>query len=259
MLQLATAPYVCAQDDSLRVATFNIHYANTDLAAIAEAIDEAAPTIVCIQESTRQSERYFRNRYARRFPHQHFAAHRGEYREEGLAFLSSIPLTELRFEPPLAGLFGTYHAKLKFNGMRVNIANVHLSPFLIRRGSGFVEAYQAIQDSEDTHEREIRAILKNVNPNVPTLICGDFNSLSWLTAPKRLVTERFIDSFASVTDDADMHSTWTWPMGRLSLQGRIDYIFHSRHFTTKSSRIIKTNASDHFLLVSTLKVRHNDQ
>jgi endonuclease/exonuclease/phosphatase family metal-dependent hydrolase len=238
----------------LRVATFNIHYANEDLAAIAAAISDADPTIVCLQETNRQSERYFRSTYAGRFPHQHFAAHRGQYLEEGLAILSKVPLSELRFEPPLAGLFGSYYATFKLHGRNVKIANVHLSPFLIRRGSGLIEAYQAIQASEGTHEREIRVILKNVDRGIPMLICGDFNSLSWLVAPKRLINERFTDSFASVTENADALATWSSPFGAVELQGRIDYIFHSRHFTTKSSRIVKTNASDHYLVVSELEI-----
>jgi endonuclease/exonuclease/phosphatase family metal-dependent hydrolase len=257
ILVLATGSNACAQENALCVATLNIHYANEDLAAISAAIDDAAPTILCLQESNRQSERYFRNTYARRFPYQHFAAHRGEYREEGLAILSKVPLTELRFDPPKAGLFGSYFASFKFDGMPVKIANVHLSPFLFRRGSSLAEKYQALHSSEATHEREIQAILDEINSNSPTLICGDFNSLSWLIAPKRLVKAPFVDSFASVTQNADMHATWRWPVNGAHLQARIDYIFHSSHFSTTSSRIIKTNASDHFLLVSTLSARHD--
>jgi endonuclease/exonuclease/phosphatase family metal-dependent hydrolase len=259
ILVVAAASRAFAQNDTLRVATFNINYANENLAAIAAAIDEAAPTIVCIQESNQQSERHFRSTFQKQFPHQHFVAHRGEYLEEGLAILSKVPLSDVRFVPPKSGLFGTYYATFNFSGMSVRIANVHLSPFLIRPGSGFRETYQSLQSSETIRKAEIQLIVEQVDADHATLICGDFNSLSWLVAPKRLVKERFIDSFASVTQNADLHATWRWPVDKPRLHARIDYIFHSNHFTTESSRIAKTNDSDHYLLVSTLKTRPNAQ
>ena len=256
---LAATSNALAQSDSLRVATFNINYANRNLAAIAAAIDDAASTIVCIQESNQKSERHFRSTFLQQFPHQHFIAHRGEYLEEGLAILSKLPLSDVRFVPPKSGLFGTYYATFNLSGKSVRIANVHLSPFLIRPGSGFREAYQALQSSESIRKAEIQAIVEQVDADHPTLICGDCNSLSWFVAPTRLAKERFIDSFASVTQHADLHPTWRWPVDKPRLHARIDYIFHSNHFITESSRIVKTNGSDHFLLVSTLKKRPNAQ
>ena len=53
-------------------------------------------------------------------------------------------------------------------------------------------------------------------------------------------------------------ATWRWPLGRLHIQFRIDYIFHSTHFRTVSSRTISTTGSDHLLVVSEVVLKDSD-
>lgn len=83
-------------------------------------------------------------------------------------------------------------------------------------------------------------------------VLGDFNSISSFKAPQRLTGLGLIDAFASTHDDADSHPTWTWPTRPLPLALRIDYIFHTPHFTTTKAEIIRRDGSDHSLLVAEL-------
>ena len=145
------------------------------------------------------------------------------------------------------GLLGTYFATVTHDNRPVN---VHLSPFGVRRGSTFRQAFQAISAVETVHQTEIESVAAKVDSSHPTLVCGDFNSVSTFSAPLRLVSLGLNDSFASVTEDADSHPTWRWPVGRFHIQFRIDYIFHTNHFTTVSSGIVATTGSDHFLVVT---------
>lgn len=36
-----------------------------------------------------------------------------------------------------------------------------------------------------------------------------------------------------------LHPTWRWPVGKMHVQFRIDYVFHSKHFRTVTSRSSK--------------------
>jgi endonuclease/exonuclease/phosphatase family metal-dependent hydrolase len=85
-------------------------------------------------------------------------------------------------------------------------------------------------------------------------VLGDFNSISTFVAPATLTKAGLIDSFAKAhPDDADAHATWRWPTRPLPIALRIDYIFHTPHFTTTASEIIRREGSDHSLVVSELR------
>lgn len=235
--------------DTLRVATFNINYANLDLPDIQRAIQSADADLVCLQETSRGSEQFLKREFKTIYPHIVFMGYRGRFAAERFGFLSKRPLKEVHYDPPVDGLFGTYFCTINHNKRSVRIVNVHMSPFTVRRGSSVRQAFQAMSAVESIHQKEIRRIVARLDTR-PTVVCGDFNSLSTFVAPKELMKVGFVDSFASVTKNADTQVTWRWPVGKLFLQFRIDYLFHTSHFTTISSRIVPTTGSDHFLVVS---------
>lgn len=238
---------------SFRIATFNVNYANTRGDQVLEAISEASPDILCLQETTLQSEGWLRKQLVASHPEFPAAGHEGKYYAERFAFASKLKPVELVYHPPKAGLFGFYEATYEIHGRMVRIINVHLSPFGIPRGAGLTDALAAISRTEARHTSEIEAILKSIDPQTPTIVCGDFNSLSTFKAPSSLVEHGFIDSFAALHETPDQHVTWHWPSRPIPLRFRIDYIFHSRHFLTTDSAVIEKQGSDHFMVVSELK------
>ena len=242
-------------DERLRIATFNINYGNVDLPDVRRAIVEADADLICIQESTRDSERFLTEQLRGDFPHMVFKGHQGKYYAERFGFLSKTQLSHVDYTPPVDGLFGTYFASIKHNGRVVNVVNVHLSPFVVQRGSNLPQAISALTKVEAVHQKEIESIIRRIDAKNPTIVCGDFNSLSGFSAPTRLDEIGLIDSFASVTENPDSQPTWQWPLGRSKIQFRIDYVFHSDHFRTISSKIIPTTGSDHFLTVSEIELK----
>src|SRR5690606_8170728 len=96
-------------------------------------------------------------------------------------------------------------------------------------------------------------IAKAIDPQQPTIVVGDFNSLSTFRAPRRLVELGFVDAYASVHEDADTHHTWTVPTRALPLSLRIDHVFHTPHFVTTGAEIVRREGSDHALVVAELK------
>lgn len=238
----------------LRVATFNINWGNLDLPDIERTLREAAADLVFIQECNAKSESFFRRRLRKLYPHMKFRGDRGRYGAERFGFLSNRKLTDLRFTPARHGLFGIYQASLRLDDQQVQLINVHLSPFVIPRNATAAQAMTALARVEGIHQQETQQLVGLIDRNTPTLVCGDFNSLSTFTAPQRLTRLDFIDSFASVTEQPNMTPTWRWPVGRLKIQFRIDYIFHSPHFRTTKSRVINTTGSDHSVVVSELQL-----
>jgi endonuclease/exonuclease/phosphatase (EEP) superfamily protein YafD len=241
---------VCAE--SLRVATYNLNWANRRGDKVLDAIDKAAPDLVCFQETTVQSERFLQKHLAETHPYFHAVGHDGRYAGERFAFASKTELTDLAFVSPTAGLFGFYSAKVEFAGEKVHVVNVHLTPFQIKPGGGIFDAMAALRTTEDKHKIEIDAVVSAIDCRNPTIVLGDFNSISSFIAPQRLVGLELIDAYAQIHDDADAHPTWTWPTRPLPLALRIDYIFHTRHFMTSESEIVRRDGSDHFLVYAAL-------
>jgi len=258
---IVAAGLTAQAENSLRVATFNIHWGNANLQDIGRAITESDADIVCVQESSQASERYLQHHFRDTYAHFVFKGHNGRYAEERFGFISKMPLSDIRYAPPVDGLFGTFFATVTHNTQAVKLVNVHLSPFVISRGSTFQQAIQAVSSVEAVHRKEIAFIQSKIDPGDPTLVCGDFNSLSTFAAPTQLITLGLIDSFAAVTDEPETQPTWRWPVGNLRIQFRIDYIFHTNHFTTVRSKVIPSKGSDHSLVVSeiTLNETKNGQ
>jgi endonuclease/exonuclease/phosphatase (EEP) superfamily protein YafD len=239
--------------DSFCVATYNLNYANRSGNEVLDAIATANPDLICFQETTVQSEKFLRERLAKSHPYFYSAGHNGRYYAERFAFAGKSKLTDVKFIPPNGGLFGFYTATCEIAGEPIQIVNVHLSPFQLPRGGGVTGAMTALSATEQTHATEIAAIVANIDLRRPAIVLGDFNSLSTFVAPQRLAELGMTDAFASVHENADAHPTWRWPTRPVPMALRIDYIFHSHHFTTVSSEIVLRDGSDHALVFAVLR------
>ncbi len=235
------------------VATYNINWGNIDPRHAVAVIRTAGADLVVLQETTARSEAYFRRHLAREFPWMRFQGHQGQYAAERFGILSTVEVTGLRFLPPRHGLFGTWIGQVELAGRRLQLVNVHLQPALLSEKMGVLQAMKALGDMESVHQKEITAIGAAIDPKLPTLVAGDFNSTADLAAGKFLIEKGFVDSFASVTERPEEHPTWRWPTRHLDLTARIDHIFHTRQIETIASRVIAKGASDHYLLVSRLR------
>lgn len=258
LLIAACALASTATAQTLRIATYNLNWANGRGEQVLDAIGTADPDLICFQETTVQSEQFLRKHLAKSHPHFHAAGHEGKYAAERFAFASRTELRAVSFVPPSAGLFGFYTARTELAGKTVHVANVHLTPVLLQRDGGIRDALEAISKAEERHALEIAAIADAIDPQQPTIVVGDFNSLSTFRAPRRLVELGFVDAYASVHEDADTHHTWTVPTRPLPLSMRIDYVFHTPHFVTTDAEILRREGSDHSLVVAELDWAEGD-
>jgi endonuclease/exonuclease/phosphatase family metal-dependent hydrolase len=114
-------------------------------------------------------------------------------------------------------------------------------------------ALRAISEMEEIHAFEIAARWRQMATNRPTIILGDFNSLSAGNAPRFLRDRGFLDSLAVVNPQPDSQHTWHERTMGNDWSLRIDYLFHSPHLTTLESQVIAKPGSDHYPMVSRLR------
>ncbi len=153
---------------SLCVATYNLNYGNRRGDQVLEAISKASPDLICFQESTVQSERFLRDRLAQTYPFFYSVGHEGKYYAERFAFASKTKLTDVEFVPPTQGLFGFYLATIEVGreapvpnteigrdsrvpSRKIQIVNVHLTPFHGNLKEGVLGATSALASTEKTH------------------------------------------------------------------------------------------------------------
>ena len=231
------------------IATYNINYGNPNLQAVAEAVEQSKADLIAFQETNAASEKYLRERLGGTYPHMVFrhAAAAG-----GFGFASKSPLRNTVWLPPKHGWFGTWVTEVRLGGAWVQVANVHLIPVNIRAKAGPKALLAAVAKVSQIQTREITRVEAALSGKVPAIILGDMNSPEDVSAPGYLVSRGFIDSLAAAKKDPADRTTWRWRRGRLQWRYRLDYIFHSPALSTRDSRVIPTEGSDHFLVVSTL-------
>jgi endonuclease/exonuclease/phosphatase family metal-dependent hydrolase len=231
------------------VATYNVNYGNANLKEIVKTIRKADAHLVCLQETNRQSEKYLRRAFRRKYRYKYF---RSGQAAGGFGVLSKSPIKKVRYLPRKHGYFGTLLFHTKLGSKKVQVANIHLHPTVPRQGEKGFELLKLFLRTEAIRAREIKYIHANLTKSMPTILIGDFNSPPYMTVPVFLVKQGFTDSFAAVTRGADTHTTWRWRYRNTEWKYRLDYIFCNAHFKTLTSKIIKSDASDHYLVTSTL-------
>lgn len=257
VLLLSVAAALAAEPaHEFTVATYNVLFQNRDLPALAATLRGTGADLVALQETTPAAEQFLRRELGALYPHMVFR--NGTKGSDGLGFLSKVPLERFSYIEPLAGWRGTWIAEVCVGQTNVQVANVHLATPQVNAMRSLATIMSGFQEAETLHAREIARIYERLSPgltNQPTLVLGDFNSFSFFTAPAFLASHGFVDSFASVTTNADQHGTWEVRRGDTRWQFRLDYIFHTPDLATVESRILSSAASDHQPVVSRLRRR----
>ena len=247
----AQGPEATRPQAKFTVACYNINYGNPDLGQVLKAVVQADADLLCLQETNRSSKAYLRRRLGRKYRYHSFVR-APRHPAGGFGFLSKVPLHNVKYIPRHKGMFGAYVAQAVLGGRKVQVASLHLQPMFFGQSRTLADTWRALRQYEQIHAAEIAFICGKLSKTMPVLVVGDLNSPSLMCAPQYLRSRGFVDSFASVTDDPDKHVTWHWQTDRAHWQYRLDYIFHSRHMRTRSSAVIRTSGSDHYLLTSSL-------
>ncbi len=224
----------------IRVMTYNIHRGinkdnELDLDGIAEVIKSSGAEMVALQEVERFSLRtrfedqigYISDKLSMYYAFgKSMNILNGQY---GNAILSKYPIEEYEVSKlPSNGEQRTLlRAGINMNGHRISMYSTHLG----------------LEQGE--RDLQVEEILKITGDDKNFIIAGDFN-----TKADKLyqVTRRYKDS-AGYNDE----NKATFEAGGLS--ERIDYIFTSKEFEVQGYDVLKSDASDHYPVISTLKLK----
>lgn len=208
-------------DATLRLATFNVWFRNTDVARMAAWLEQANPDLVVIQEASAGVVEQLRAQA----PHYQYeyAAHDGH----GATVLSKWPLIEARSQSLGAGAPAA-HVRIQWRGVELTLVGAHLHWPLGGRNSRL-------------RNQELAALAQLASATQgPLLIAGDFNISPWSPYFRDLLRDSGLRDCAAGQGLAP-----SWPSHIRWLGIRIDHCLASDHWRVLDLRIGPHLGSDH--------------
>ncbi|MBC7965453.1 MAG: endonuclease/exonuclease/phosphatase family protein, partial [Fuerstia sp.] len=221
---------------------------------VSQMLRNSNADVLCLQETTEDSENALNRDLGDLFPFHFTAGHTGNFFAEGFMVLSRKPILAPRFSPPARTFFGHVVFQLNFGPRRITVISVHMTPFTSRDARTIPQLISAVSQTEIDHECEVQAVLNDIPGNQPVVVVGDFNSPSHCIAPITLAQNGLKDLFSEMHPDPDQtHKSWDFRFRNgLRATWRIDYLFYSRHFSPRSAVLTECQSSDHHLLIGEL-------
>jgi len=222
----------------IRVLTYNVNYggARPDLAV--DIIRRSGAEIVCLQETTRQWEQYLRQELEHDYRVSQFRESKTRM-GGGFGFLAKVPAREIAYVPSDTGWFDGWIMQFETGIGPVQVINVHLRPPYSDRGS-WISGYFT---TSDDRRQEMEKFYQARDPQVPTLVLGDFNDNEHSAVVRWLQGKGLINALPQFDR---YHPTWKWETSLVTLKRRMDHILYSPDFDCAAARVIPAGASDHF-------------
>ncbi len=230
------APTVAPDAPRLVVMTYNVNFGLAGDATTLAAIRDA--DVVFLQETNDAWERAIREALADEYPYMEFIASNGSRIAGGQAVLSKHPLERIQtmqedWFPAGAFVIDTPLGKIQ-------ALNVHLRPGFSEKGS-VVSGYFT---TPKIRKREISEFWSELDPELPTLVAGDFNE----NDGKALA---FLKKQGLRSATPKRAKTWRWDTRFVTLKGRLDHIVHDARLTPVESKVLDEGRSDHLPVVVT--------
>jgi endonuclease/exonuclease/phosphatase (EEP) superfamily protein YafD len=225
----------------LRVMTYNVNYGIAGDAATMGAIEAGEAAVVLLQETTPAWEAALRARFSETYPHMGFHHCCGA---GGLGVLSQHPFEDAGHLPPPepAGWFPAWRIVVHAPLGDVQILNVHLRPQVSDSGS----VVSGIFTTSSIRERQIAGFYPALDPELPTLVVGDFNESAGGSAIGYLADRGLVSALPRFTGPQD---TWRWQTSVGTISTQLDHIVHDDRLAPLGVVVIARGRSDHLPVV----------
>ncbi len=230
---------------ALTVMTFNVNYgvdAHPDNLA---AITDGDADLVLLQETTERAEAAIRAQLSETYPYMVFSHCCGA---GGLAVLSKYPIVQRQQLPPTVGWFPAERVVLATPMGQAQVLNVHLRPPVSDSGS-WVSGYFS---TRSLRGEEMEAFWREVDPDLPTIVAGDFNE----SRNGRAIGFLQSKGLRTVLPEVKPHATtWRWPTPLGTMRAQLDHIVVDERWRATATDVVDTGRSDHLPVVATLTMR----
>jgi endonuclease/exonuclease/phosphatase family metal-dependent hydrolase len=229
-----------------RVKTYNIETGKANDRPTVEAVGAGDPDIVCVQESNPDWEATLRERYAEQYPHQLYRENYPDIGAGDLGILSKFPVTNAGFLAGPNGWHPAWHVLVDTPAGRIQILNLHL-----RSGnSGNGNTLHSYLTTKDDHRYEIGLFMRDMVPQLPTLVVGDFNEGVDGAAVEYLEDRGFENALPLYHP-----GQYTWRHASVANQfdQTLDHILFDHSFAPLNAYVIRAGNSDHIAVVAHLE------
>lgn len=239
------------EKNQLRIVTYNINWGQSNWPITApqrsaDAIRLLDGDIVLLQEATSFWASYLKDQLSDLYPYQIF---KPQVDGGGLAVLTKYPVSHQRYIHAAIGWHPGWIFNVKRSSETLQIANLHLTPPLINK-KNLTFSLSAYFYSPEIRAREVDFYFQLIQPNIPTIIAGDFNEGDNGFVTQFLHQHGFTDvRFAS----GRQPGTWRWKLGFITVQQQLDHIFYDRSFAETKAQVYYAGDSDHYPLAVDLK------
>lgn len=227
-------------DGALPVMSFNVLRGGRPTSETLDAIAQAHPDVVCLQELTMPFAAAFERRFGKTYPHRLFDPGRTV---GGIGIASRTPLAdEMILELGLPTLPAAV-ATLDQGSARVRIACIHLMPPHAGFGQGgdLVARYRR---NKALRLRQAQRLVDALDRDaLPAVILGDMNEWQGQGALAYLAGAGFADACSSI--NARCGATWPGAVIPLPAVFRIDHIL-GRGIAFSDAAVLQAGGSDHF-------------
>lgn len=218
-----------------RLLSFNVNFGLAGDLETLQAIGTSGADIIFLQETNSDwqvaIEEKYKFRYAvRRFRH---CCNAG-----GLAVLSRFEIIEQEYLKNSVGWFPAWRVVLRTPLGPVQFLNVHLRPPFSDSGSLLIGYFS----TPAIRRKEIQEFYKRLKP-IPTIILGDFNETPGGKVGAFLEKQKFHSALMKLKHADD---TWHWTVLGITLEDRIDYIYHSYELNPVIGGVVYEGRSDHW-------------
>ncbi len=224
----------------IKVMSYNVNYGLAGDLSIVEVIESAGCDVVFLQETTKDWEQVLKKALGKKYAHIDFRHGRGA---GGLGILSKFSFNpgEL-IDPPEGGWFPAWRVVLDTPLGKIQALNVHLRPQISDSGS-VVSGYFT---TDTIRERQMERYVEYLDPDLPTLIVGDFNENRSGDAVAHLLQKGYKSALPEFSPYQD---TWRWRTSLGTITSQLDHIAYDRKLEPVNVWVVRAGTSDHLPLV----------
>ncbi|MBK8252038.1 MAG: endonuclease/exonuclease/phosphatase family protein [Polyangiaceae bacterium] len=203
--------------------------------------------VLLLQETNAVWEGALRPELAKTYPYCKF--HDAvKWAPEGLGLCSKFPILVDDLERAPGAMFPAQHVRIGGPKGHLDVWNVHLQPAI----ASPVDWEKVHLETRARRKLEVEYFVSKMDPNLPTMIAGDFNERPEGDAFSYLSRVGFDNALPKVGQKA---VTWRWAGVTPPLEHQLDHLaYRAASFRVVAAKVERGGRSDHDAVVVTLEI-----